>query len=189
MGHPEVALALYKTMDSFEQDELLDDCDACQVNNSLDTLVANKMYAEVYEAADIIIRGELSCHNVPHSTLPKLAYSLMHENKWEQAEIHIQRAIQKLNNGELNLDSFNVVILYLAHEQRFVTAADIIRKQCNLITTRTSNRSKALFYQACYCLFFAMEKASKKSVNITLSNPAAAEELDFYNIPSQKVCL
>jgi hypothetical protein len=63
----------------------LSDCHACEKDGEVDVLAFQGDYAGAVKAAESLVRGRMSCAEIPHKTYAKMLLPLIRQGQWERA--------------------------------------------------------------------------------------------------------
>lgn len=98
---------------TLEADESAD-CEACEQTELVNYHHFIGAYGKAVELAAPILRGEMSCAEVPHITYYPAVASLIETGQWQEAGKHLQDAIQLIENNIVEHISLLPPLLQLA---------------------------------------------------------------------------
>jgi len=164
LGNIDQAYQYYQEYRADDSDCRLDNCRACQINESLDTLMNKRMYVDVLRECEPIMEGTLSCGNVPKETYPHIISCLFFLDKKEEIKKYLPLALEKLSSRSINHYHYWRLLPILGIEKDFSRGVEIIDNQLCLITPQINDLWKIHFFFSCFTFFSIMKELDNEHV-------------------------
>ncbi|MEW4368737.1 hypothetical protein [Paenibacillus kandeliae] len=117
-GEFELADEYYEKVQQMEREDI-SDCSACERNEIVDYLVASGRDEESLEAADDILKGKLSCAEVPHLTMAVVLLPLYRLGRNKEAVRYQRKNYSMICDNRDFLRSIGEHIAYLTYADPF----------------------------------------------------------------------
>jgi hypothetical protein len=86
------------------EDDVMTDCEACEVNSEVYYWLNQGQFDTAYEKAQPLLKGGLTCHSVPQTTYSELLLPLLERGRKEEADTFYQRCYKGIH-GESGFTS------------------------------------------------------------------------------------
>jgi hypothetical protein len=117
-GNPEEATRCLELFQQMERDGM-SDCGACEQNRLVEHAAAVQDDEQALESAQPILKGRMSCGEVPHVTIPKVLMPLYRLNRIDEAKKHQRKGYRLIKDNLEFLQNQGEHIYFLAHTDPF----------------------------------------------------------------------
>lgn len=158
------------------------DCAACRRHERVTYFTAAGMDERSLVEASPILRGEMSCANVPRATYPPVVQSLMRLRRFEEALGRCEQGIRALRSDHLTV-GLGPYLICFAVTRRVEQGLGLITKwmRSALLTRNDINRFE--FFRGASLLLRAVQENGQDSIHLVLSPLFDAFEPDSrYNV-------
>jgi hypothetical protein len=167
MGHLDAAREWFERWQFTERDGLAD-CLACELNGVVSFHADCGRYADAIQAASPILRGRMSCAEIPHKTHANLLKALCHLSREEEAARSHVTGYRLVRNNRAFIREHAFHLGYLIHVGNLEKALVLLRKHLPWALETSSGEDRFRFLVAARSLFFVLNENGTKSIRIRL---------------------
>lgn len=167
MGHFETAREWFERWQITERDGM-SDCPACDLNGIVSYHADCGRYREAVQAAAPILRGRMSCAEIPHKTHANLlkAFGELGRNE-EAARSHVA-GYRMVRNNRAFIREHAYHLCYLLQVGNLEKALTLLRKHLPWALETSSGEDRFRFLIASRSLFFALDDGGVRSIRVRL---------------------
>jgi hypothetical protein len=132
--------------------DALADCPACELNSHVELLADLERDDEALFKAAPILRGRLSCAEVPHDTYGNLMRPLLRLGRLDQAREHYKVGYRLVSHSRAFIDALAEHLLLLAHDANWTAAAELLEKHLLWAAETADLNARFRFYLASWLL-------------------------------------
>ncbi len=165
LDEAEQALNQLKTM---ERDEMAD-CDACEQNEFVDFWAQRQNDEQTIQMAQPIIKGGMSCAEVPHVTLPKVLMPLYRQGKQAEADKYQKKSYKLIHDNTDFVQSIGEHIGYLTVTDPY-KALELFEKHAHWTDLNEAPIDKMLFHAYTSGMF---KRLAQETVQFNVKLPSS----------------
>ncbi len=135
----------------------MSNCKACEQDDEIRYLAYMGKYEEMMQKAQPILKGSMTCAQVPHFTYERILTPLYKMGRLEEADKYFKKA-WKLCSGKSQFIKVLAELLAYAVLRNMPNAISLIEKEYALVEQSEDTKAKFKFYQASALLYVQIER-------------------------------
>ncbi len=159
-GDLKMAEEAYASFVKLRRDDM-SDCEACEQDSAVRYLAYMGNYEEMMQKAKPILKGSMTCAEIPHFTYGRILTPLYKMRRLEEADKYFKKA-WKLCSGKSPFIDILAEILFYAVLRNMPNAISLIEKEYALVEQSEDTKAKFRFYQSAALLYVQIERLGVK---------------------------
>lgn len=148
--------------------DFMSDCPACVANGNVGHYLGQKQYDKAFEIAETILRGEMRCASVPHSTFGSLLLPYLKRGRGVEAmELH-HRGFKLIDKNPDFIDDVAKHLLFLALTGNFPTVVKLLDRFIPIAFASHDPQTQYSFNLRIHLTLILLQQGGKSELRLRL---------------------